>query len=606
MHQPDRPSPPGAHERARKRGLFSGKPEATPPVPSSAAERIEAVMSAYQEVLREQLEEGLRSIQHEANSLMHEIASEVWRAAGGDKGELRSQIVESLSRDQALRGLIAHTDERFQAIAVRTARLEDTLNMLAGSVRAAKQQIEESVERLEALDPHPAIDTAQVRVQLAEISRQIALAFDTLAERDRAIVESVRSRVREHGEIVAQEATRIAQAMEAYVQHGVEAMGRLAGATEARLQAFEAGSDIGPRLAEAVEAQTARLEERLTELAGYVEHLHERIGVETRDLAQEVGSLKGLTAATLGEGLGALRELIAAVDGRTAAVDRRLGSVDERIGAVTEGVGALDERIRSMGEWFGAVVEAQTKGLAQLVRSDSEALRRELVRTAAERDVATARLLDERLGQVSEALTAATQGMVDEVAHRTSQAVQEQLDHMIRTIAEQSAQALEVAVARGVVVEARMQTAVESMERAAAGMTQAHEDTERVVLGAVDARIASLAKLIRADNETLAQQIVADQDATKQALRAMKELQASLPAEVIDMVEQRFASLAESIERSNEMLAARIDRMAEKIGERYDNDIQIVIDRMGDAMHALASLGRPATGQPPGPRIEIE
>jgi len=606
MHQPDRPSPPGAHERARKRGLFSGKPEATPPVPSSAAERIEAVMSAYQEVLREQLEEGLRSIQHEANSLMHEIASEVWRAAGGDKGELRSQIVESLSRDQALRGLIAHTDERFQAIAVRTARLEDTLNMLAGSVRAAKQQIEESVERLEALDPHPAIDTAQVRVQLAEISRQIALAFDTLAERDRAIVESVRSRVREHGEIVAQEATRIAQAMEAYVQHGVEAMGRLAGATEARLQAFEAGSDIGPRLAEAVEAQTARLEERLTELAGYVEHLHERIGVETRDLAQEVGSLKGLTAATLGEGLGTLDERIAGIDGRTAAVDRRLGSVDERIGSVTDGIGALDERIRSMGEWFGAVVEAQTKGLAQLVRSDSEALRRELVRTAAERDEATARLLDERLGQVSEALTAATQGMVDEVAHRTSQAVQEQLDHMSRTIAEQSAQALEVAVARGVVVEARMQTAVESMERAAAGMTQAHEDTERVVLGAVDARIASLAKLIRADNETLAQQIVADQDATKQALRAMKELQASLPAEVIDMVEQRFASLAESIERSNEMLAARIDRMAEKIGERYDNDIQIVIDRMGDAMHALASLGRPATGQPQGPRIEIE
>jgi hypothetical protein len=91
----------------------------------------------------------------------------------------------------------------------------------------------------------------------------------------------------------------------------------------------------------------------------------------------------------------------------------------------------------------------------------------------------------------------------------------------------------------------------------------------------------------------------------------MKELQANLPAEVIDMVEQRFASLAESIERSNEMLAKRIDRMADKIGERYDNDIQVVVDRMGDAMHALASLGRtgdsttpmPHTGEP---RIELE
>jgi hypothetical protein len=88
----------------------------------------------------------------------------------------------------------------------------------------------------------------------------------------------------------------------------------------------------------------------------------------------------------------------------------------------------------------------------------------------------------------------------------------------------------------------------------------------------------------------------------------MKELQANLPAEVIEMVEQRFSSLAESIERSNEMLAKRIDRMAVKIGERYDNDIQVVVDRMGDAMHALASLGRP--GDPPTrvaePRIELE
>ena len=72
----------------------------------------------------------------------------------------------------------------------------------------------------------------------------------------------------------------------------------------------------------------------------------------------------------------------------------------------------------------------------------------------------------------------------------------------------------------------------------------------------------------------------------------MKELQASLPVEVIQMVEQRFASLAESIERSNEMLAHRIDRMAESLGQRQNDDIQIVIDRMGDAMHALASLGK--------------
>jgi hypothetical protein len=71
------------------------------------------------------------------------------------------------------------------------------------------------------------------------------------------------------------------------------------------------------------------------------------------------------------------------------------------------------------------------------------------------------------------------------------------------------------------------------------------------------------------------------------------------------MVEERFASLAESIERSNEMLAARIDRMAEKIGQQQNDEIQVVIDRMGDAMHAIASLGKPGV-RAPEPRIDLE
>ena len=113
---------------------------------------------------------------------------------------------------------------------------------------------------------------------------------------------------------------------------------------------------------------------------------------------------------------------------------------------------------------------------------------------------------------------------------------------------------------------------------------------------ALDAKMVGLAHLVRSDNERLAEQIVSDQEASKQALRAMKELQASLPVELIDSVERRMETLAESMQKSNEMLAQRIDHIAERIGERQDNDIQIVIDRMGDAMHALASLGRASGG----------
>jgi hypothetical protein len=53
------------------------------------------------------------------------------------------------------------------------------------------------------------------------------------------------------------------------------------------------------------------------------------------------------------------------------------------------------------------------------------------------------------------------------------------------------------------------------------------------------------------------------------------------------------------------MLLSRLDRMAERVGEQPGDEIQIVLDRMGDAMHALASLGKPAA-QPSDPRIALE
>jgi DNA anti-recombination protein RmuC len=182
---------------------------------------------------------------------------------------------------------------------------------------------------------------------------------------------------------------------------------------------------------------------------------------------------------------------------------------------------------------------------------------------------------------------------------RMTDVVESHLEHLEHTVAERAAHAVEVSLGeRFDDVLARLHAATGSLEGHRGEMS-------RSVGESVDERMGSLARLIRSDNETLAQQIVADQEASKQALRAMKELQANLPAEVIEMVEQRFASLAESIERSNEFLTTRIDRMAEKLGERYDSDIKVVVDRMGDAMHALASLGRPDDA-PQATRIELE
>jgi len=297
------------------------------------------------------------------------------------------------------------------------------------------------------------------------------------------------------------------------------------------------------------------------------------------------------------------------------------------------------ERLEEMNRAF----EAKVIGLANLVRSDSEALRRELVTTAEAHDETIARLLEERLREVTETLTdsvtstiqakiqdsmaalaartdeqtqlidartGATVSAIDRNIIRMVDALDDHFERLGAGVGDRAASAAELAIgARFDDVLARLHAAASVIERenaetrGAIEQTWSHLDETR---SALDTRFVALAKLVRSDSETLAGQIVADQDVTKQALRAMKELQASLPSEVIQMVEQRFGSLAESIERSNEMLAARIDRMADTIGQRQNDDIQIVIDRMGDAMHALASLGKEPGSHASGSRIEID
>ena len=617
------PPSPG-EDRAKRRGLFSGRGHGISEGDRAAVDRVEELMEAYQATIERQIEEGLRRIQLSATSLMHEIAAEVWRTAGGDKDDVRTKILHDLSRDQAVRGLIAHSDERFQALSVRTARLEDTLNQIAESVRSTKEQLADRA-RLFA-DGADGRGAGELRAELADVMRQMASALATLAERDQEIADAVRTRVREHGELVTRETTRISAAMEAYVQHGVEAIGQLAGNVDAQIQALATrDSEIAERIGIAVEEQMARLGEQL----------------------QLVFDRMGLDAASLGD-----------------VVKVQSERSDERVRAVGEYLQVLNERIdvvsRDGIEEMRRMIEARVMGLAQLVRSDSEALRRELVRNAEELDEHTARALDERLAAVSEAVTEGTARMIaefghrmqDETAHairawidealarletqadeqsrrfdartedalsaidrnmvRMADAIEGQFERLGRSVAERAAQASDVAIGeRFDDVLARLHSATGTMEQLHRAVEDGRTATEQAIELAVDQRIASLARLVRADNETLAQQIVADQEASKQALRMMKELQANLPNQVIDMIEQRFASLAESIEGSNEMLAKRIDRMAVKIGERYDNDIQVVIDRMGDAMHALAGLGRTegpskAATRVAEPRIELE
>lgn len=590
-------------------------------------------MSAYHDMIREQLEEGLRELQHTANQLMREIAGEVWRTAGGDRGEVQGKLLEAISRDQTIRSLIAHTDERFQTLAVRTARLEDTLNMVAEGMRTAQRQIARGADALGDVQTSGTIlGGDDIRQRLDDVTRQIALAFETLAERDRAITESVQRQVRDHGELVATETARISQAMESYVQQGVQAMGQLAGRVDSQTSTLSSHEqDIDARIGLAAAAQLEALEEKLRTIS-------DRVAADVTTMNEAMTHMLDTTDErnrSLGEFLELMHDRVSM---ETRDVLMAIGNIEERMTHVE--AAAHDAAAHSARE-VTRTLETRVMGLAELVRSDSTALREELVRSAAAQDQRVAQLLEERLAHVSESLTAATGWMIEEIVRRIrdesvqtirtslddalaamdrnmiriSDALEGQIDRLTRTVGDRASEAASQAAgsaadiairSRFDDVVARLHESVTAVDRASDMIAHSSTQTEETVMTVMDARIAGLAKMVRSDNESLARQIVADQEASKQALRAMKELQASLPADVIETVQRRMDDLAESVAKSQEMLAQRIDRMAAKIGERYDNDIQIVIDRMGDAMHALAGLGRtPETGGGNGDRIDL-
>jgi len=513
MHQPDDPYPPA--ERAKRRRVLSSRPTGEPgsePTAQEGTERIEQMMESYKAATQQQLEEGLSAIRHTAGKLMHEVANEVWRTTEGDKDQARSRPVNDRERDQAIRSPIAEDSRQH------------------GAPLAVK-------------------DVAALRAQLADITRQIAGALHELAERDQEVIEAVRSRILEHGQLITSETTRISRAMETYVQHGVEAMGKLAGSMEAQVHLLTTRDDaVTDRVREIVEPQTALLGEQL-------QLMYDRMAIDTAAISRQ-------SERDVQRDL-ALHEQVQLVYERMA--------IDTR--SITDAVSELN-----------TAMSRNIMGIARMVRSDAEALRSEIVRTARVDDGQVAAILEDRLARVTDEIEVGMTRPVEQLTRGIAEAHAGLTANLTRALEQQTP-----------VSEERVRSIEERLDETA---------------GAFDAKLAGriegLGRLVRSDNVTLAEQVSAGQAATKQTLRALKEIQANLPGDVIELVEQRLASLAETIERSNETLGKRIDMVADSIGRRQDSEIQVVIDRMGDAMHALAGLGRVEEEERPSERIELE
>jgi hypothetical protein len=254
---------------------------------------------------------------------------------------------------------------------------------------------------------------------------------------------------------------------------------------------------------------------------------------------------------------------------------------------MSEGMGihSRDEvALKSAMERF---IDARVRGLAELIRSDSQALRRMIEEKTTEQEVVLRETVEERMILVGQALV------------------------------EKTAEAAEIAIASslGETVE-RMSASVGSIEGIDTMLAEQQQAFEERMRAHVDDRVTAIARMIRSDNQALASKLgpsgPANEDAEllRQTLRSIKELHAGLANDVLSSVDRRFQSMSDQLHKESqstaesmltvaERLSDKIDRVTVMVDEGYGNDVQIVVDRMSEAIQAMSgrSQRRDAQGQ---------
>jgi hypothetical protein len=455
----------------------------------------EEIANALTRAVDERVEEGLQALEDQATILMREVATELWRSSAKDVRPEQERIVSLLSRDQAIRSLIASSDERFQALSTRAARVEDALNDLSDSGRATRDAMQASVAAIREIADSPTLHGVEgVRLQLEQVERHIAETFKTLDARDQALTEAILRQVHEHGELVARETARVVESMQGYVQGGAEAVGRLAQRVEEHAESFAS---------------------------------------QDGELRANVGS--------------AVREEV-------RAIGQQLELVSERVGIHGRDQIALKAALERF-------VDARVRGLAELIRSDSQALRGMIEEKTAQQERTLRESVEERMIMVGEAIVGQIRDSVGAI---------DGIDSML----------------------AEQQQAFE--ERMAAH---------------VDDRVTAIAKMIRSDNQALAKRIersgsqTGDAEILRQTLRSIKELQAGLANDVLSSVDRRLQGISDQLHKETqstaeamvtiaEKLSDKIDRVSVAVDEGYGNDVQVVVDRMSEAIEAMSGRGR--------------
>ena len=552
--------------QGRTRGLFPRR--SATPAPQDPPPR-ETFRGAIELLLDERLEDGLRAIEEQAAALMREIASEMWRASAADARPEQERIISLLSRDQAIRSLIASSDERFQSLAVRTARLEDSLAETAESSRSMRASLADSARVVHEAANSPMLQGVDsVRAQLQEIDRRMAETMGFLEERERSLVDGIQHQVVSHGDLITQETTRIVEAMQGYVQGGVEAVGQLAQRVDAQI------SNVGGLDDAAIERVQETVRAEIASFAAQLDQMYERIGIQGREMAETA-------------------------DGVRDMLEQRVHGLAQLVRSDSQAIQGLIERVATEQE--SSVREAIGDGLAGMAAQTREAMVEHATSTETRME-RMEHLVGERVDAISDELGSAVDREMAMLADR--------IDARIAAVADTVA--ARTAEAAGQAVAANLERTVDRPVEQIAADASGPDVTERMEQH-VDDRLTALAKMIRSDNRILAERMSAmsavsapsssDGESAKLVLRAVKEMQATLAGDVLGSMDRRFQTVADQLHKETqstaeamvkvaEVMGQKIDRLSVRIDEGYGNDIQIVIDRMGDAIEAMSGRSR--------------
>ncbi|MFN2544889.1 MAG: hypothetical protein ABR600_10045 [Actinomycetota bacterium] len=319
--------------------------------------RIQEVLSAYQNEIADRLEEGLREIQERTAALIGDIASAVWRSDQTDVG-LQERVLSVLARDSTIKGLIAHTDDRFQALDIRMTGVQESLQAvmaIAGEMRGAgdpgpipaRPEIS-SVDRDVAMG---------LQDRMAALQRYLGKVLEYEADRDTAISDWLGRMLAQGNRVLRREADRVSDEVSADVEAlTVEATQQVLtkldeqsraiaydlSVQEARIRLAVGEGQQGHadilreqlQALDAIEADlTTDLDERLANLAGLI---GDRTTSAVNEAAERVGR-QSTDAVTLG-----VKDLLAVMDRRFAwleeTVSERMAKLEHALGVDTQTV----------------------------------------------------------------------------------------------------------------------------------------------------------------------------------------------------------------------------------------------------------------------------